>query len=185
MSKVTPGTLSRRTTSTSCRLAPGGSRFSFDNLFDSRYNSPVAPREKFHVLFVCIGNSCRSPMAEAVARQLASDIIEPSSAGLAPLGHIAERTIATLSANGHSAGGLFSKRLSPKAIDDADLIVNLSGLAIDCLPGRVKVEEWPVEDPYGAGPATYQRILEEIEGRVLTLAARLRSQPKLKRSHHL
>jgi len=117
----------------------------------------VAPREKFHVLFVCIGNSCRSPMAEAVARQLASDIIEPSSAGLAPLGHIAERTIATLSANGHSAGGLFSKRLSPKAIDDADLIVNLSGLAIDCLPGRVKVEEWPVEDPYGAGPATYQR----------------------------
>ena len=136
----------------------------------------MAPLTKFRVLFVCIGNSCRSPMAEAVARHHASDILEPSSAGLAPLGYIVEPTVETLLANGYSAEGLASKRLSRHEFDTADLVVNLSGHPIDCSPGRAKVEEWPVEDPFGSDHATYQRILEEIEGRVLTLAARFRSQ---------
>lgn len=116
-------------------------------------------------------------MAEAITRHHASDIIEPSSAGLAPLGYIVEPTTDTLLANGYAVEGLSSKRLSSRSIDDADLIVNLSGHPIDCLPARAKVEEWPVEDPFGTDGATYQRILEEIEGRVLTLAARLRSHP--------
>jgi len=119
-------------------------------------------------------------MAEAVARRHADDIIEPSSAGLAPLGFIVEPTSNILTANGYSAEGLTSKRLSQRAIDDADLIVNLSGRRIDCLPARAKVEAWAVDDPYGTIPATYQRALEEIEGRVLTLAARLRSQPRFR-----
>ena len=147
-----------------------------------RYNLSVAPLEKLRVLFVCVGNSCRSPMAEAIARHRASDVIEPSSAGLAPLGYIVEPTIGALIANGHSVEGLSSKRLSRQTIDDADLIVNLSGEPIDCLPDRAKVEDWPIEDPYGTDAATYQRILEEIEGRVLALAARFRSQPGLKES---
>lgn len=149
-----------------------------------RYNLYVAAHEKFRVLFVCIGNSCRSPMAEAVARHHAFDVIEASSAGLAPLGYIVEPTTTTLAANGYSVEGLSSKRFSRQAIDSTDLIVNLSGLPIDCLPDRVKVEEWPVEDPYGEDAATYQRILEEIESRVLTLAARFRSQPNLEQSSH-
>ena len=123
-------------------------------------------------------------MAEAIARHHASDILEPSSAGLAPLGYIVEPTTDTLLANGYSIAGLSSKRLSRQAVDNADLIVNLAGCPIDCLPERVKVEEWPVEDPYGTDPATYQKILEEIEGRVLTLAARFRSRPNLKKSSH-
>jgi len=145
----------------------------------------MAPSTKFRVIFVCIGNSCRSPMAEAVARRHASDVIEPSSAGLSPLGYIVEPTIDTLLANGYSVEGLASKRLSRQAMDAADLIVNLSGHLIDCPSDRVKVEEWPVEDPFGMDRATYQRILEEIEGRVLTLAARFRSQPNREKSTHV
>jgi len=48
------------------------------------------------VLFICIGNSCRSPMAEAIAWQDASQEIEASSAGLAPLGFVAKMTTQTL-----------------------------------------------------------------------------------------
>lgn len=124
-------------------------------------------------------------MAEAIARHHASDVIEPFSAGLAPLGYIVEPTADALLANGYSAQGLSSKRLSRQAIDNADLIVNLSGHPIDCLPERAKVEEWPVGDPYGADPATYQKILEEIEKRVLALAARLRLPANLKNSSHV
>jgi len=150
----------------------------------SRYNSNVSEIKK-RVLFVCICNSCRSPMAEAIARHHASDVIAPSSAGLAPLGYIVGPTTDALIANGYSVEGLSSKRLSGDAIDHSDLVVNLSGYPIDCLPESVKVEEWRVDDPYGTDAATYQRILEDIEGRVLTLAARFRSQPEReKRAPH-
>lgn len=124
-------------------------------------------------------------MAEAIARHHASEIIEASSAGLAPLGYIVEPTLATLAANGYSSERLSSKRLFHEDLEDADLVVNLSGRPIDCVPAdHARVEEWPVEDPYGTDLATYQRIFEEIEGRILTLAARLRSQTIQAKSKH-
>ena len=36
------------------------------------------------VLFLCIGNSCRSQMAEGFARKYGADVMEVGSAGLAP-----------------------------------------------------------------------------------------------------
>lgn len=118
-------------------------------------------------------------MAEAIARHNASDLIEPSSAGLYPLGRIVELTQQTLLANGYSAEGLSSKPLRLEAVDNADLIVNLSGqLGNLVFANRANVEDWNVEDPYGEDSATYQRILEEIESRVLSLAGRLRADQR-------
>ena len=144
----------------------------------------LSPR--FRVLFVCIGNACRSPMAESVARRDAADIIEPSSAGLYPLGHIAEPTIEILLANDYPVDGLSSKSISRDAVRQSDLIVNLSGAPIDHLfcsaPSNLRdsqqLEDWDVSDPYGEDPATYQRILEEIESRVRQLASRLRAESR-------
>ena len=141
-----------------------------------RYNSLVPQSDKLHVLFVCLGNACRSPMAESIARHHASDIIEPSSAGLYPLGSISGLTLQTLLANGYPVDGLSSKPLHPEALHDSDLVINLTGQPIDHLFTRhPNVEDWNVEDPYGQDPATYQRILDEIESRVLSLATRLRA----------
>jgi protein-tyrosine-phosphatase len=152
-----------------------------------RYNLRMASADKVRVLFVCIGNACRSPMAEAVARQLASDVIEPASAGLYPLGRLAPSTEDTLLANGYSVDGLASKALSRVVLEHTDVIVNISGQPLDdllrglCGGGfddsllQPKMENWDVEDPYGAHPATYQRILEELESKVLLLASRLRA----------
>ena len=149
-----------------------------------RRGAPQMP-EKRRVLFVCIGNACRSPMAEALARQLAADIIEPTSAGLCPLGRLSPSTEQTLLANGYSVDGLASKPLSRGSIEDTDVLVNISGQSLDdFLPDlfgsdgssrSAKIETWNVEDPYGAQAATYQRILEELESRVLLLASRLRA----------
>jgi len=123
-------------------------------------------------------------MAEAVARREARDVIEAFSAGLSPLGHIAEATVETLLANGYSVDGLSSKSISDDAIREADLIVNLSGRRIDYLvstePSNLrngrKLENWEVTDPYGEDVTIYQRILEEIESRVRQLAQRLRAE---------
>ena len=48
------------------------------------------------MLFVCIGNSCRSQMAEAFARAYGADIMEVQSAGLSPATYIAPLTKQTL-----------------------------------------------------------------------------------------
>jgi arsenate reductase len=132
---------------------------------------------KIRVLFVCIGNACRSPMGEAIARKEASDVIEPSSAGLYAMGMIPEMTQTTLERNGYSASGLRSKGLSEIAAGDVDLVINLSGYErAQALEKFGQVENWEVSDPYGADEATYQRILEEIRGRVKELARRLRAE---------
>ncbi len=135
--------------------------------------------DKLRVLFVCLGNACRSPMAEAIALRDAADVVEPSSAGLYPLGEIPEATQETLMQNGYSVAGLSSKPITNRAWNDADLVINLSGRIRDiAFDDPSKVEDWDVADPYGANPAFYQTILEEIQQHVLSLADRLRQQRK-------
>jgi arsenate reductase (thioredoxin) len=139
---------------------------------------------RVRVLFICIGNACRSPMAEAIARHEAADVIEPCSAGLYPLGCLAEPTISTLECNGYSRDGISSKAISRDAVRRADVIINLSGMSLDRLFGagssqlhaNQQLENWDVPDPYGEDPATYQKILEELQRRVQRLANRLREE---------
>ncbi len=137
---------------------------------------------KFHrakVLFVCIGNSCRSPMAEAIARKDALEEIEASSAGLAPLGFVAEMTTQTLLRNGYAVDGLASKPISLEAWECADIVVNMSGRAKEFafrnFRGHAKVEDWEIEDPYG-DPEKYQGTYETVQQRVAELARRLRRE---------
>jgi arsenate reductase (thioredoxin) len=133
--------------------------------------------ERTRILFVCIGNSCRSPMAEAIALRDAADVIEAASAGLARLGFVAPQTKRTLAENGYSTEGLESKPIVRPALDAADLVINMSGRPRErVFPDIEKVEDWEVEDPYGEDAEVYQRILEEITRRVKALAERLRHQ---------
>ena len=127
------------------------------------------------MLFVCLGNSCRSPMAEAIARRNASDVIEASSAGLAPLGFVAEMTIKTLLRNGYPVEGLGSKPVLREAWEAADIVINMSGRARElAFREYARVEDWDIEDPYGDDAETYQRTCETIQRRVAELAEKLR-----------
>jgi arsenate reductase (thioredoxin) len=133
------------------------------------------------VLFVCFGNACRSQMADAIARQDAADVMTVHSAGLLPLGYVPEMTTRTLEENGYPAEGLRSKGISRDVWEAADLVINMSGEAREqAFPEFVKVEDWEVEDPFGENPEVYQRICEEIQGRVAKLATRIREE-ELKR----
>ncbi len=114
-------------------------------------------------------------MAEAIARYDAADVIEPSSAGLIPLGYIAEQTKDTLLQNGYSPNGLTSNALTREAADAADIIINMTGTPIeDTFWDHDKVEDWIVQDPYGDTPETYQRVFEGIRRRLNQLALGLR-----------
>jgi protein-tyrosine-phosphatase len=126
-------------------------------------------------------------MAEAIARRDAHDIIEACSAGLHPLGDLPELTRKTLIANGCSIEGLGSKPVTAGALQEADVIVNLSGLQLDGIFNgqfgsethlaceiRANIEEWDVRDPYGSDADLYEQTFRDIEGRVQRLAERLR-----------
>jgi protein-tyrosine-phosphatase len=114
-------------------------------------------------------------MAETIASRNAADIIQASSAGLTPLGRVEPLTKQTLTNNGYSPEGLESKPLLRAALEEADLVVNMSGRHGEtAFRDLSRVEDWDVEDPYGAGAELYQTIFEEIEQRVGDLAERLR-----------
>jgi protein-tyrosine-phosphatase len=122
-------------------------------------------------------------MAEAIARYDAADVIEASSAGLSPMGSIAEQTKETLILNGYSANGLTSDPLTREVADAADIIINMTGRqGEEVFWEQEKVEDWVVQDPYGAAPETYQRVLEGIKRRVDQLAMGLREKRESKQA---
>jgi arsenate reductase (thioredoxin) len=128
------------------------------------------------VLFVCVGNSCRSQFAEAAARSLAADVIEASSAGLSPLGRIADSTRKIAAEYGWSLDGQSSKGLDEAGVLAVDLVVNITGIpARGLFPGAPAVLDWDIDDPYSEGLAVYRRVAEEIEERVRALADRIRA----------
>jgi protein-tyrosine-phosphatase len=128
-------------------------------------------------MFVCLGNACRSPMAESIARYDAADVMEVFSAGLTPLGFLPSLTTETLEKNGYSAQNLKSKGITAEAWDKADIVINMSGTQRErAFPHYEKVEDWMVEDPYGEDSRVYQRIFESIQRRVAQLAEALRQK---------
>jgi protein-tyrosine-phosphatase len=138
-------------------------------------NAPNDAPKKTKVLFICLGNSCRSPMAEAIARHRYPDLIEASSAGLMALGVIASPTTAVLTERKVPATGLASKPLTEQSRRAAELIINMSGRpgAWMSQDGGPRVEDWDVGDPYGSDLDVYREICDDIERRLKDLALRL------------
>lgn len=136
-------------------------------------SAPVAP-QKFKVLFICIGNSCRSQIAEAMARHMYPDLIDAESAGTAPLGIVARETLAVLQERGIRAEGLYSKGISHVAeFFEPDVIVNISGHRINGYFPLTKTVDWDVRDPYGSDPELYREIAGQMEQLLNRLAEEL------------
>jgi len=123
-------------------------------------------------------------MAEAIARHLAADVIEASSAGLAAFGDIPATTIAVLAERGFSAEGQSSKPLRPEDLSAADLVINMTGRGGESTfsAPTLAFEDWDVGDPYGLDLAVYRGIRDQIETRVEDLAQRLRDKVNVRQS---
>src|SRR5689334_5770326 len=98
------------------------------------------------VLFVCIGNSCRSQMAEGFARAYGSDVILAASAGVAPALMVAFDTRRAMKEKNISLDDHFPKSLEQLANVHFDLIVNMSGVELPEKSGA-PVRTWKVRDP--------------------------------------
>lgn len=131
------------------------------------------------ILFICVGNTCRSPMAESIARGIGGDAVVASSAGIMPFGRIVSSTVETLEALGYDTRGLSSKGLEDLELPEFDIIVSLLGPAgLSYLPPSLgaQFESWPVRDPYGEDNDVYLAVARELERRIRGLLEDQRSR---------
>lgn len=131
-------------------------------------------KPKKRILFVCIGNACRSQMAEAFARAYGSDTLIVQSAGLAPASGLPPLTRQTLSDKNISCEGQFPKPIESFTMQKFDVVINLSGEHLPPSPVWVRVIEWSVRDPIGESPEVYRAVAAQIETLVMRLILELR-----------
>ena len=116
------------------------------------------------ILFVCVGNTCRSQMAQAAARHIGH---EAESAGTHPGGAIAANAIKVT-----SDLGIGMERQYPKSVDEIDAtgfdrIISM-GCGVEC-PALPIDEDWGLDDPVGRGEEIYRATLNNILGRIKAL----------------
>ena len=124
------------------------------------------------VLFVCTGNTCRSPFAAAVARR---EGLDASSAGLDVLALRATGEAVLVAREfGIDLGDHTTRRLTDDVVAEADVVVGMSERHAAALGAGARVLGGGVDDPYGRGPDAYRSAYAQIEGAVLSLAEELR-----------
>jgi len=129
------------------------------------------------VLFVCIGNACRSQMAEAFARAYGSDVLVPSSAGLFPAKAVPPDTLRAMEEKNLDLSGHVPKSLVDLNGAKLDLILNMSGFPLPPLGGAA-VREWQVPDPIVMDYENHCAVRDQIERLVMNLILELRRLEK-------
>jgi arsenate reductase (thioredoxin) len=125
------------------------------------------------VLFLCIGNACRSQMAEAFARAYGSDVLIPASAGFAPALRVADDTIRAMEEKHLDVRDQVPKGLSELVGTEFDVIINMSGYPLPQINGTT-LRVWDVEDPVCLDYDKHCQIRDQIEMLVRKLILELR-----------
>jgi protein-tyrosine phosphatase len=154
------------------------------------------------ILFVCLGNICRSPTAEAVFRVVAAReapelMIEVDSAGTAGY-HVGEppdlRTRQAASRRGYDMSPLRARIVEPRDFEDFDLILAMDSENLKVLNHRAPVHTrdrvrlflefapdaatTEVPDPYYGGPNGFEEVLDLVEAATQGLLEHLRQRSR-------
>lgn len=122
------------------------------------------------VAFICVHNSCRSQIAEALAKQFASDLFAAYSAGTKLKSEINEdalRLMRELYGIDMQAEGQYPKTIDK--IPPVDIVISM-GCEVACPDiGQDYNADWNLEDPSGKSDAVFKKVIKEIETKVLNL----------------
>ena len=125
------------------------------------------------VAFVCVHNSCRSQMAEALGKALAGEAFESYSAGTETKPRINQDAV-RLMKDRHGIDMEATQRSKLLAdIPPVDVVVTM-GCNVDCpwLPCRHR-EDWGLDDPSGHPDEVFLATMDAIEEKVLDLKHRI------------
>jgi arsenate reductase len=126
------------------------------------------------IAFICIHNSCRSQIAEALGRHIAGDVFESYSAGTETKPRINPDAVRLMK---QLYGIDMEKTQRPKLLSEippVDVVVTM-GCNVTCpyLPGTRR-EDWGLADPTGKSDEEFIAVIREIEGKIEQLADRVR-----------
>jgi arsenate reductase len=130
--------------------------------------------KKLKVAFICVHNSCRSQMAEAISKIFAGDVYEAYSAGTETKDKINQDAVKIMK---ELYNVDMEESQSSKLIDTLptiDIVITM-GCNVDCpwLPSRHR-EDWGLDDPTGKPIEVFIETAKTIESKVIDLADRIK-----------
>lgn len=127
------------------------------------------------VAFICVHNSCRSQIAEALGKHLASDVFESYSAGTEIKLQINQDAVRLMK---QLYGIDMEQTQSPKLlanIPQVDIVITMGcNVACPFLPCKHR-EDWGLNDPSGKSDAAFEQTIQSIEYKILDLAQRIQN----------
>lgn len=129
--------------------------------------------KKPRVAFICVHNSCRSQIAEALSKHLAADSYEACSAGTEERDRINQDAVRLMKAR---YGIDMEKTQRPKLIAElppVDIVVTM-GCNVQCpyIPAMHR-EDWGLDDPTGQPDEVFFQTMDAIEQKILDLKTRI------------
>lgn len=130
--------------------------------------------KKLKVAFICVHNSCRSQMAEAISKIFVSDTYEAYSAGTNIKNQINQDAVKVIK---EIYNVDMEEKQKSKLIDslpNIDIIVTM-GCEVECpyLPSLHR-EDWGLDDPTGKSIEVFIETAKTIESKVIDLADRIK-----------
>ena len=125
------------------------------------------------VAFICVHNPCRSQIAEALGKTLASDVFESYSAGTETRPQINQDAVRLMKAiyGIDMEQTQYSKLISD--IPEPDIAISM-GCNVGCpFIGRPFDDNWELEDPTGKSDEEFEKVIDEIRVRIMELKQRL------------
>jgi len=129
------------------------------------------------LLFVCVENSCRSQMAEALARMLAGELagqlhgeeVEAYSAGSRPSGVVNPRAVEAMAELGYDLGTHASTSIEDAPAGPYDAVITM-GCGEECpfVPAR-RHEDWAIPDPKDLPLPEFRLVRDDLRARVARL----------------
>ncbi len=134
----------------------------------------MSPTPPLKLLFVCIGNACRSQMAEGLARHLGGAAVKACSAGSRPAGFVAAEAIEAMKEIGIDISKQASKSVEAFRGREFDVVVTMGcGDACPWVPAKRRLD-WKIPDPIGQSPEFFRKVRGQIEGLVRDLLAQIK-----------
>lgn len=122
--------------------------------------------------FICVHNSCRSQMAEALGKLLASETFESFSAGTESVPKINQDAVQTIY-NLYQFDMSCQSSKTLEAIPEVDIVITM-GCNVEC--PQIKCshrEDWGLDDPTGKSQIEFEGTAKTIEKKVLDLKRRI------------
>jgi arsenate reductase len=125
------------------------------------------------VAFICVHNSCRSQMAEAISKRFAADAYDAYSAGTETKPRINPDAVAIIKERYNVD---MEQTQRPKLLDEipsVDVVITMGcNVACPYLPCRYR-EDWGLDDPTGQGREAFERTADIIERKVAELKLKI------------